>query len=158
MRRHLARYTIRLMPHWTSNTSSRRHRMLALRWSSELIETVSTSMVHTAAILTTRMLILQVGKSWHVSSHMASLIHSATWRATAHWVHVVAISIHGPSLFALVSISLGCIIHLNWSAHYNFALHFLKSAFRLFFLTKFDETISFRLSSDWVTDDLSLKA
>jgi len=104
------------------------------------------------------MLILQVRQSWHVSSHVASLIHTTTGRATAHRVHVATVSIHGAILFACISISLGCIIHLDRTAHYNFSLHFLKSAFRLFFLAKFDETISFGLPSNWVTDDLSFEA
>ena len=67
MRGHLVLYTVWLVSHWTSDSSTRRHSMLTLRWRAKLVKTVST-MVHSSAILTSRMLTLQMRHSWHVSS------------------------------------------------------------------------------------------
>lgn len=133
MRGHLIRKTIWLMTHRPSKTSARRHSMLALGWSSKLVHTVS-AMTHTATILTARMLALQVRDTRHVSSKVTTGVHPTARRASSHGVHIVAVSIHRRRvLVILISISLRGVVHFDWSAHYYFTLHFLKSSFRLFF-------------------------
>ena len=56
----------------------------------------------------------------------------------------------------LISVSLRSIVHFNSASEYLPSLHFLKSAFRILFQSKFNESITLWLAADRITNHFCL--
>ena len=107
------------------------------------------------------------------------LAHSIRWRLTGHswwtthvrhhWWHTSLVAVLTSSTTAahasiillrfltLIPCPLRRVVHLDWSSKNLFTLHLLQGAFRIFFKTKFNKSISFWNSSYRITNNLGLE-
>ena len=149
---------------WCTHVAHSAHRT----WST-------VSMVHWRRLIVihssigSHMLWHMVSLSWHAS--ILVMLLSILLLPTSHWwcsilhtwlmstVHLILskatlrlVSIHWRCRILLISVSLTSIIHFYWPPANYLSRHLLKSAFTLFFVLKFDKTVTFAFSRNGITD------